>query len=91
MTAETWTWPQVILILGLGMLAFCVFVAIVAFVEEHRKVAMVAGQENDLRQLVQRFEQLSEKSLDAQQRTASDVSEVRARLVSIEQILRTVE
>lgn len=91
MTAESWTWPQVILILGLGLLAFCVFVAIVSFIAEQRKQAMSAGQANDLRQLVERYEQLAEKTLDAQQRTAADVSEARARLGSIEQILRTVE
>ena len=91
MTTESWTWPQVILILGLALLLFCVFVAIVSFVAEHRKQAMAAGQENDLRQLVQRYEQLAEKTLDAQQRTAADVSEMRSRLGSIEQILKTVE
>jgi hypothetical protein len=88
---ESWTWPQVILILGLGLLAFCVFVAVVSFMAEQRKLAMVAGQESDLRQLVQRYEQLAEKTLDAQQRTAADVSEMRSRLASIEQILKTVE
>jgi LPS O-antigen subunit length determinant protein (WzzB/FepE family) len=91
MTAEAWTWPQVILILGLGALAFCVFVAIVSFIAEQRKQVMAAGQANDLRQLVERYEQLAEKTLDAQQRTAADVSEVRSRLGSVEQILRTVD
>jgi cytochrome c biogenesis factor len=88
---ESWSWPQVILILGLGLLAFCVFVAIVSFVAEERKLRISAGQENDLRQLVARYEQLAEKTLDAQQRTAADVSEMRSRLASVEQILRTVE
>jgi uncharacterized protein involved in exopolysaccharide biosynthesis len=88
---ESWTWPQVILILGLGLLAFCVFVAIASFIAEHRKQTISAGQENDLRQLVQRYEQLAEKTLDAQGRTAADVSEMRSRLASIEQILKTVE
>jgi hypothetical protein len=91
MTTESWTWPQVILILGLALVLFCVFAAIVSFIAEQRKQAMSAGQENDLRQLVQRYEQLAEKTLDAQQRTAADVSEMRSRLASIEQILRTVE
>jgi ABC-type uncharacterized transport system permease subunit len=89
--SESWTWPQVILILGLGLLAFCVFVAIVSFIAEQRKQQISAGQENDLRQLVQRYEQLAEKTLDAQQRTATDVSEMRSRLAAIEQVLRTVE
>jgi hypothetical protein len=89
--SESWSWPQVILILGLGALAFCVFVAIVSFFAERQKVTISAGQENELRQLVQRYEQLAEKTLDAQQRSAGDVAEVRSRLASIEQILRTVE
>jgi hypothetical protein len=61
-----------------------------AFVEL-RKTRMVAGQEDDLRQLVRRYEHLAENSLDAQQRVAADVSELRSRTASIEQILRTVE
>ena len=51
----------------------------------------MAGQEDALRQLVGRYEQLAENTLDAQQRVAADVSELRSRAASIEQILRTVE
>jgi hypothetical protein len=91
LTTESWTWPQVILILGLGLLAFCVFVAIASFIAEQRKLQISAGQENELRQLVQRYEQLAEKTLDAQQRAATDTSEMRTRVTAIEQILRTVE
>ncbi|MDF2738729.1 MAG: putative rane protein [Actinomycetia bacterium] len=58
---------------------------------ELRKTRMVAGQEDDLRQLVRRYEHLAESTLDAQQRVAADVSELRSRATSIEQILRTVE
>jgi hypothetical protein len=61
-----------------------------AFVEL-RKTKLVAGQQEDLRQLVRRYEHLAENSLDAQQRVAADVSELRSRTASIEQILRTVE
>ena len=89
--SATWTWPQVILILGLGLFFLCVFLSIAAFVTDQRKAAISAGQENELRQLVQRYEQLAEKTLDAQQRTTADVAEVRTRMASIEQILRTVE
>jgi hypothetical protein len=49
------------------------------------------AQAEDIRQMVQRYEQLAEKALDAQQRAAVDVAELRVRLASIEQILRTVE
>jgi hypothetical protein len=58
---------------------------------ELRKTRMVARQEDDLRQLVRRYEHLAESTLDAQQRVAADVSELRSRATSIEQILRTVE
>ena len=50
-----------------------------------------AGQEDVLRQLVRRYEHLAENTFDAQQRTATDLAEMRSRAVSIEQILRTVE
>jgi hypothetical protein len=56
-----------------------------------RKTTIVAGQENDLRQLVHRYEQLAESTMDAQQRVATDVADLRTRTTSIEQILRTVE
>ena len=85
------TWPQVILILGLGLLALCVFVSVTAFVAEMGKTKTTAETTEELRQLVSRYEQLAEKTLDAQQRTAADVSELRSRTASIEQILRTVE
>jgi hypothetical protein len=61
-----------------------------AFVEL-RKTKMVAGQEENLRQLVRRYEQLAETTLDAQQRVVADVSELRSRTTSIKQVLWTVE
>ena len=56
-----------------------------------RRTKIKAGQEDDLRQLVRRYEHLAENTLDAQQRVAADLSELRSRTASIEQILRTVE
>jgi hypothetical protein len=50
-----------------------------AFVEL-RKTKIVAGHQDDLRQLVRHYEHFAENALDSQQRVAS-----------IEQILRTVE
>jgi hypothetical protein len=44
-----------------------------------------------MRQLVDRYEQLAEKTMDAQQRIATDLSELRSRTAAVEQILRTVE
>ena len=73
------------------MLAFCLFVAVLSFIAEFRKLKTTAEQEEALRKLVQRYEQLAEKTLDAQQRTAADVSELLSRTVAIEGILRTVE
>lgn len=89
--AWTQTWPSVILILGLIMLAFLLFGGTAATVLEFRKTKIAAQQDADLRQLVHRYEQLAENTLDAQQRVAADVSELRSRTTSIEQILRTVE
>ena len=91
MGPDTWTGPQVILILGLALVGFMIFIGVISTVVEYRKVKVGADQVEDLRKLVQRYEQLSEKTLDAQQRTAVDVAELRSRAASIEQILRTVD
>ncbi len=88
---ETWTWPVVILILGLGLIGFMIFIGVISTIVEYRKVKVGADQVDELRKLVQRYEQLAEKTLDAQQRTAVDVAELRSRTGSIEQILRTVD
>ena len=87
----TFTWPDAAAFLGI-LLAVTVLIggALAAFVEL-RKTKIVAGQEDDLRQLVRRYEHFAENALDAQQRMAADVSELRSRTASIEQILRTVE
>jgi hypothetical protein len=85
------SWPDAAAFLGI-LIAVTVLIggALAAFVEL-RKARMVASQEDDLRQLVRRYEHLAENTLDAQQRVAADVSELRSRTASIEQILRTVE
>jgi hypothetical protein len=87
----TFTWPDAAAFLGI-LLAATVLIggAMAAFVEL-RKTKIVAGQEDDLRQLVRRYEHFAENTLDTQQRVAADVSELRSRTASIEQILRTVE
>lgn len=89
--ASSWEWPEVILILGLIVMAFAFIFGAVSTVLEIRKSKIAAQQDEDLRRLVQRYEQLAETTLDAQQRVAADVSELRSRTSSIEQILRTVE
>ncbi|MEV0396898.1 hypothetical protein AB0I07_27755 [Polymorphospora rubra] len=73
------------------MFVFLILVGAAATVLEHRKAKIATQQDEQLRQLVSRYEQLAERTLDAQQRTAADVSELRSRTASIEQILRTVE
>lgn len=89
--AATTTWPGTAFILGVTFLVFLFLVAAAATWLEFRKTKLVAKQEDDLRQLVRRYEHLAENTLDAQQRVAADVSELRSRTASIEQILRTVE
>ena len=85
------TWPEAVAAIGF-FIAISVLIggSIVAFVEL-RKAKVAAGQQDDLRQLVRRYEHLAENTLDAQQRAAADVSELRSRTASIEQILRSVE
>ena len=88
---QSFSWPDAA---GAAVVAFAVVAlvgfAVAAFVQM-RTAKIKAGQEDDLRQLVRRYEQLAENALDAQQRAAADLSEMRSRTASIEQILRTVE
>ena len=84
-------WPDTILILGVMMGALVLILGLGATFLESRKLKVAAQQDADLRQLVNRYEQLAEKTLDAQQRAAVDVSELRSRTASIEQILCTVD
>ena len=88
---SSFEWPDAVAVLGI-LLAITVLIggAMAAFVEL-RKTKMVAGQQDDLRQLVRRYEHFAENALDTQQRMAADVAELRSRTASIEQILRTVE
>ena len=81
------TWPEV--------MAFFVLVILVGGVIaaglDIWKTKRVIGQETALRELVNRYEQLAASTMDAQQRTSTDVAELRSRATSIEQILRSVE
>jgi flagellar basal body-associated protein FliL len=89
--AEQTTGAEAAAFIGLMVaVIFLIGAAMYVFLET-RKARIRAGQEDALRQLVSRYEQLAENTLDAQQRVAADVSELRSRTVSIEQILRTVE
>ncbi|MEU5552562.1 MULTISPECIES: hypothetical protein [unclassified Micromonospora] len=87
----TQTWPETVLVLGLLLFAFLILGGTAATVLEFRKNRIDAQRDEELRQLVGRYEKLAENTLDAQQRVAADVAELRTRTASIEQILRTVE
>ena len=88
---SSFDWPDAVAVLGI-LLAVTILIggAMAAFVEL-RKTKIVAGHQDDLRQLVRRYEHFAENALDTQQRVAADVAELRSRTASIEQILRTVE
>jgi hypothetical protein len=85
------TWPQAAIFLGMMVVVIILIGGAFSSYLDIRKAKLVAQQEDSLRRLVQRYEQLAENSLDAQQRTAADVAELRSRAAAIEQILRTVE
>jgi hypothetical protein len=89
--ADTTTGAEAAAFIGLIVAVVALIGAAMYVFLETRKAKLVAGQEGGLRQLVGRYEQLAETTLDAQQRVAADVSELRSRAASIEQILRTVE
>jgi flagellar basal body-associated protein FliL len=88
---ESMSWPASIAFLGLvAFVMFLIGIAVAAWLE-YRKTTIAAAQESAIRQLVSRYEQLATNALDAQQRVAADLAELRSRTASIEQILRTVE
>ena len=88
---QSFSWPDALAVTALALAAMAVVGFAVAGFVQLRTTKIKAGQEDDLRQLVRRYEHLAESSFDVQQRAASDLSEMRSRTVSIEQILRTVE
>lgn len=85
------TWPEATVFLGILVAVIVLIGGAMASVVDLRKTRITAAQESELRQLVHRYEHLAENTLDAQQRAAADVSELRARTSAIEQVLRTVE
>jgi hypothetical protein len=89
--ADSFTTPEAIAAVAFFLMIAAVIGAVIFGLLELRKTKIKAGQEDALRQLVGRYEHLAETTLDAQQRAAADVSELRSRVTSIEQVLRTVE
>ena len=88
---QSFTWPDAAAVTALSLATVALVGFAVAGFVQLRTSRIRAGQEDDLRQLVRRYEHLAETTLDAQQRAASDLAELRSRTASIEQILRTVE
>ncbi len=91
LSAEEISWPESVAFLGLLLAVLFLFGFSIASWLEYRKLKATGIQQEDLRQLVSRYEKLAESSMDAQQRIATDVAELRTRAATIESILRTVE
>ena len=88
---QSFSWPDAAAVTALSLAVVALVGFAVAGFVQLRTAKIKAGQENDLRQLVSRYEHLAESIFDAQKRAASDLSEMTSRTASIEQILRTVE
>jgi len=89
--ADSVSWPESIAFIGILLFAMFVIGVGTATWIESRKLKTSTAQGDAVRQLVTRYEQLAENTLDAQNRVATDLAELRTRSASIEQILRTVE
>jgi len=73
------------------IIAAVVLLFLIRLFVDYRKAKLAAAHDQQVRQLVSRYEQLASSTLDAQQRTAADLADVRARVTSVEQVLRTVD
>ncbi len=90
-TTEPLGWPEAVAFIGLIVFVMFLIGAGAAIWLENRKLKVSTTDQEAMRQLVSRYEQLAEKTLDAQQRAAADMSELRSRTTAIEQILKSVE
>ncbi|NUT49301.1 MAG: hypothetical protein HOV94_18635 [Saccharothrix sp.] len=91
MRLDQLTWPSAVLAVGVLFLALVLVMFLVNSYLETRKSKLGAEHAEGLRQLVRRYEQLAENTLDVQQRAAADLADLRTRTASVEHILRTVE
>jgi F0F1-type ATP synthase membrane subunit b/b' len=91
MTLDQMTWPSAVFAVGVLFLTLVFVMFLINSFLENRKSKIDAEQAEGLRQLVRRYEQLSENTLDVQQRTAADLADLRTRTTSVEHILRTVD
>jgi len=83
-------WTVVALSLGTMVMGSVLIMSVMSSFVEHRKNKLALGQQDALRELVHRYEELSQNILDGRQRTASDVSDLRSRITSIERSRRAV-
>ena len=88
---DAFSWPDAAAVIGIVIMLTVLVGGVIAAFVQLRKAKITSGQEDHLRQLVRRYEHLAENTLDAQQRVAADLSELRSRTASVEQILRSVE
>jgi hypothetical protein len=91
MGAESVSASEAVAFIGLVVAVVVLLGGAMAAFVQLRKAKIAAGQEDDLRQLVRRYEQLAETIMDAEQRVAADLAELRVRTTAVEQILRSVD
>lgn len=89
--AQTLNAPDAVAFIGLMALFIVVIGGAMAAFVSLRKARLAASRDEDLRQLIRRYEHLAENILDVQQRVAADMADMRSRTASVEQILRSVE
>jgi cbb3-type cytochrome oxidase subunit 3 len=90
-TVAAFTWADAAGFFGLLVFVMFLIGATMSFFLQLRKTKLRAAQEEDLRQVVRRYEHFAENTLDVQQRVAADMSELRSRMALVEKILRTVD
>jgi hypothetical protein len=90
---EPWSDVVFVSIFGFGtiVLVFTAALLLIRWFVDYRKTKLVAGREDGYRRLLDRYEQLAASTMDAQQRAATDLAELRTRVSSMEQLLRTVD
>ena len=91
LAATTPSWPEAAIFITMLLVGAMLLAGGVSAFLDMRRVRMKAGQDEEVRQLVGRYEHLASSTHDAQQRTATDIAELRTRVTSIEQILRSVD
>jgi len=71
-TVTAFAWPDAVAVLGIVLGATVLIGGAMAAFVALRKTRVAAAQQDDLRQLVRRYEHFAENALDAQQRLAAD-------------------